>query len=96
MSYLGYVERLCEAGHLSSFNVYDDFGGGDKVCWCTKPFVFHHSVDVTNGVEYDDGGNPHPSTVGYTFEEDDFDDIWQEDHHGNKYATKLLRYKIPK
>ena len=94
MSYEGYVERLCETGHLSSFDFYPD--DEMNVCaQCKKPFVFQHSVDQTNGIECDDDGAPYPDTVGYPFEEAGFEDQWHTDHYGNKYATKISLYKIP-
>lgn len=99
MSYEGYTERLCVLGHLSRFNAYFDFFGEDekpKCSHCGNEFMFSHSVDQTNGVEYmEDGVTPHLGTVGYPFEENGWEDMWHTDHYGNKYATKLYRYKIP-
>ncbi len=93
MSYEGYTEYLCSNGHLSSLDAY--FEAARLCTRCNAKIVFAHDVDETNGVGYDDEGNEMPGTIGYPFEENGFDDIWHKDHYGNKYATKLIRYKIP-
>ncbi len=99
MSYEGYQEKLCSNGHLShSSDTYGDFieSGSPLVCkFCASPFVFTHSVNETNGIEYDDDGVPYSETIPYPFKETGFDDIWKEDHYGNKYAVKRLKYEIP-
>ena len=45
MSYEGYVQRICEAGHLSRADAYDD----PSTCFCGHKVVFRNSVDQTNG-----------------------------------------------
>lgn len=97
MSYEGYVEYLCSKGHLSSLDVYfyDDLE--HNCCQdCGEDFVFQHSVDQTNGIEYDEDDKPLSGTIAYPFKEVSFEDIWHEDHHGNRYATKRLIFEIPK
>lgn len=85
MSYEGYVEYLCERGHLSGADCYDD---DLKVCRCGAPMAFRHAVDQTNG-EIDDDPHTMPAPV----REIGFDDDWKNDHHGNRYAAKLVRYE---
>lgn len=92
MSYEGYSEHLCGEGHYTATGAYYFEEG----CPCGKPFVFSHSVDQTNGVEYDEEEVPLPSTIPYPFKGDGFTDIWKKDHYGNKYALKRLKFKIPK
>jgi len=99
MSYEGYQEKLCSNGHLSySSDIYGDFIESESplVCsFCKAPFVFSHEVDETNGVLFDDNDNELPHTIPFPFKEIGFDDIWKEDHYGNKYAVKILKYEIP-
>ena len=93
MSYEGYVIYLCEEGHKSSFDAYADLAKDDYSCKhnnCNKPFVWCQSIDQTNGYFQDD-----PSTYERNLEVKGFDDIWKEDHYGNKYAVKLLKFTIP-
>lgn len=86
MSYEGYTEYLCAAGHYSSQNVYD---GDLKECpHCGARLAFSHEVDETNG--YDES---HPYTCDAPKEEIGFDDVWHVDHYGNRYTTKLARYR---
>lgn len=96
MSYEGYSEHLCENGHISNFNQYFTPIEGTLCNICNGIFVFVHHVDETNGVEFDQEGNPYLNTIPYPFQEIGFDNDWKEDHYGNKYAIKILRYKIPK
>lgn len=93
MSYEGYVERLCVDGHLFTYDVYE--GLPENCPTCQKEWAFSHSVDQTNGIEYDDDGKEYPNTVNYPFEVAGYDEHWHVDHHGNKYATKSPRYKVP-
>lgn len=93
MSYEGYVEKLCEKGHLSSFDVYE--GEAETCPRCGTPWAFTHSVDQTNGIEEDDDGVPYPNTIGYPFEENGFENEWHVDHYGTRYATKIFLYKLP-
>lgn len=94
MSYEGYVERLCEKGHYSYFDAHSE--DPEQTCeFCQKSFIFTHRVDLTNGVEYDDAGDPLPGTVGYPFKEVNFEDHWHKDHYGNDYSVKIPVYEIP-
>ncbi len=45
MSYEGYVQMLCAAGHLRLRDVYET---DPERCDCGQPFVFTHDVDETN------------------------------------------------
>lgn len=86
MSYEGYTEFLCRAGHYDTCDAYAD---GPKACRaCSAPFAFSHGVDVTNGYSrhYSYSCEAKKVEIG-------FDDIWHTDHHGNRYATKLIRYE---
>lgn len=85
MSYEGYMEFICESGHYSCVDVYVD---APKTCECGNRIKYYHMVDETNGIDYD-----YPDTCPGAREEIGYDDIWHEDHYGNKYATKRLRYK---
>lgn len=85
MGYSGFKERLCIDGHYSAVDVWDV--DQPAACVCGKAFRYSHGVDQTNG--YDES---HPSSCRAPKVEVGFDDIWHEDHHGNKYATKRHRY----
>lgn len=87
MSYEGYREYLCKNGHYFSFNVWNEPEKPECPC-CGNPPELYHGVDQTNG--YDES-NPYTCdapkiVIG-------FDDKWHEDHYGNKYATKIMRYR---
>ena len=86
MSYEGYEERLCKDGHYHAYDVYASF---PIVCpTCSKDWAFYHGVDQTNG--YEEGRD-----FTYPAKKDDagFTDLWKEDHYGNKYASKQMKYK---
>ena len=95
MSYEGYTEMLCEQGHRLCVESYNWDHEPSHCPVCNGKMVFRHEVDQTNGIEWDENGIPLPHTVSYPFEEDGWDDEWLEDHYGNRYAKKILRYKIP-
>ena len=88
MSFEGYYEKLCEDGHLTTFDVYYYFKP-DK-CRCGKEFVWWHIVDVTNGMDEETGeGMP-----------TDFEILSEEKvetcnccNHTN--VIEEVRYKIP-
>jgi len=91
MSYEGYIEFICPNGH---YHFVDDGYEAEqykKLIECqichTRP-IFFHQVDVTNG--YDES---HADTCNAEKEEIGFDDQWHSDHYGNKYATKIFKYK---
>jgi len=96
MSYSGFREYICEYGHYTSIDCWDD----QEKCNCGAKFKYRHSVDTTNGYgdhrdylalqgcDYDDSyfdERAPKKEIGFT-------DIWHEDHYGNKYATKQLRF----
>lgn len=104
MSYEGYDEFLCEDGHYFTQGCWEDPTSGCP--YCGKEMKYTHSVDQTNGVQYisatsrysadepeDHTWYPEPSTVPAPKEEIGWDDIWASDHHGNKYASKLMKYR---
>lgn len=98
MSYEGYTQHLCRFGHLTEQDAMEAMyiEAVENCSRCHSPFIFRHGVDQTNGIEYqEDGETPQPYCVGYPFEEDGFEDEWHIDHYGNKYATKIPKYKIP-
>ena len=45
MSYEGYTQSLCEKGHLSCFDCWDD----QEKCRCGEKIVWRNNVDQTNG-----------------------------------------------
>ena len=52
MSYQGYVENLCQKGHLTIIDAYDM---SSKFCHCNEEFIWSNGVDQTNdsGFPYD-------------------------------------------
>lgn len=86
MSYSGYTEYLCETGHYSNKDCWDEPMTKCKVC--SKKIKFSRAVDTTNGVEIE---------LEYTYpakrEEIGFEDIWKTDHYGHRYSTKRVLYK---
>lgn len=85
MSYSGFTEQLCVNGHYSAHDVWGD---EPLVCAaCGSAFHYCHGVDQTNG--YDES---HASTCRAPKEQIGSEDIWQEDHLGNIYATRRRRY----
>ena len=86
MSYEGYEEYLCEQGHHL---VYDCYEMEPVICFhCGSKLTYWHPVDQTNGIE-----NDNPSTFNAKTEVIGYDEEWQEDHLGNKYVTKLWKFK---
>lgn len=96
MSYEGYEEHICENGHhwtldagFYSFGQPEDSGPDFYNCpHCGKPAKYMASVDQTNGYYEDD-----PSTFAAPKKEVGFEDKWQTDHYGNKYAVKIRLYE---
>lgn len=86
MSYEGYQEYLCANGHYQSMDCYaDDPTACDR---CGAAFAHWHPVDQTNGVE-----DANPSTMPAPKEQIGADDEWHIDHHGNRYAVAIPRYR---
>jgi hypothetical protein len=84
MSYEGYRELLCVTGHYSAYDAYDD---ASPVCGvCGQAFRYMHGVDQTNGHDASD-----PACCNAPVVELGFDDIWREDHYGNRFAMKVKR-----
>lgn len=48
MSYEGYVQCICSAGHFFSASAYDE----KLICSCGKEAAWHNNVDDTNCDEY--------------------------------------------
>lgn len=89
MSYEGFVEFLCEQGHYHTCDCNDSY---PKTCEvCGGSINYRHSVDTTNGYNEE-----YPSTCRGPKTEIGFDDRWQEDHYGNRYAVKILRFEPDK
>ena len=85
MSYEGYKEFLCERGHHLGCDCMDS---DPKACrHCGGAIEWSRSVDVTNG-EYPDYPGSLPGRKTLIEKED----VWQTDHYGNRFATKLFRY----
>lgn len=92
MSYEGYEVRLCCRGHRSVNEAYEPIDpdkcyGADN---CPHPIVWIQSVDITNGES-----ETEPWTYPRKLEVHGFDDLPREDHYGNKYFVKAIRYEIP-
>lgn len=85
MSYEGYTELLCIAGHYACHDVYAE---RPAQCDCGMPWRWSHGVDQTNG--YDES---HEATCDAPKTLVGFEDDWHTDHHGNRYAIKRNRYK---
>ena len=62
MGYSGYTEYLCESGHRTTADAFDD---DPVVCsFCDGVLKFFNSVDTTNGViEGDSATQPAPTLV---------------------------------
>lgn len=85
MSYEGYVEYLCTKGHRSCNDAYED---DLQACpRCGGELVWHHAVDQTNGVEYDENGIPDPHTIHWPLEQ-----IGEETE---TIVQKIPLYRIP-
>lgn len=86
MSYEGYVSYLCQRGHLHTRDAYVD---PPAFCPdCDAPFEWERHTDETNGPIEDD-----PATHPAALEPNSWDDVWNTDHYGNRYATKLWKWK---
>lgn len=88
MSYEGYEEYICLQGHYWSEDAYAYYGRDEeerpKCPHCQSQPCFHHAVDQTNGMIEDE-----PGTLPAPTEETGFEDDWQQDHYGNKYAVRI-------
>lgn len=83
MSYEGYEERLCKNGHHWTDSCY---GESTPCPRCKEKAVWSHSVDCTNGVEYDESGKPYPGTAPYPLKVKRYEEV----------MVKLPIYRIPK
>lgn len=86
MSYEGYRSFLCKQGHLHTRDVYAD--GLEHCPDCEAEMEWMTDTDETNGYIEDD-----PSTHAPSLEPITWDDVWHVDHYGNRYATKLWKWK---
>jgi hypothetical protein len=86
VSYSGYREFLCANGHYARTDCWDD--DPSECSFCKAKIAQRNSVDTTNGQNDDEAWSmpaaKHPAG---------FDDKWHQDHYGNRYATKVLKYK---
>ena len=57
MSYEGYTQVLCEKGHYTSYDAYNDISGNKdwKCPVCKAKLAWYNLVDLTNG-SFDDKG----------------------------------------
>ena len=84
MSYEGYTEYLCENGHHWQVDAHAE--NDDTACpRCKRPAVWSHNVDETNGIEFDEEGNPDPATVPYPLEVSGHEEV----------VVRVPIYKIP-
>lgn len=79
MSYRGINYYILKDKTLVKTGCFDD--PPENVEW-----VCH--VNTTNGIDDDD-----PTTHEPKMKEVGFADEWHVDHHGNRYATKILHYE---
>lgn len=85
MSYEGEVELLCEKGHYSRIGAHEDM---PYLCeQCSGLIQYMHPVDLTNGYNSDYPGTRYIEKI-----EIGYDDDWCIDHHGNKYAKKIVKF----
>jgi hypothetical protein len=84
MSYEGETEYLTKKGRYLVVSCHEGLpvvDEGDEI-------QYVHNIDYTNGY------NPDESWAWPAEKEEiGFEDIWHEDHYGNKYATKKILYK---
>lgn len=88
MSYEGYEEFLCENGHYYTAACAFESESTAKCPHCKKKTKWWNAVDQTNGMDEDV-----PATMSAPKKEIGFDDKWKEDHYGNKYAVKILKFE---
>lgn len=86
MSYEGYYELLCPRGHYEAYDCYAD--APSECAYCGAPFAYRASVDQTNGCV-----PGCPETCPAKKRKLRSEDRWHTDHHGNRYATRLERWK---
>ena len=89
MSYEGFEQLLCAKGHLREFDCYEPYLYTD-LCSCGAPYVYRHSVNMTNGIVEDD-----PSTLRYAFEVDK-EAQYITCNLGHKHCVVEETFKIPK
>jgi hypothetical protein len=93
MHYEGIEEFICVRGHYTSCDS-SAYGPGGKpllACpLCGGAFEYTHSIDLSGPPVQDDAAcatRCAPKLVtGST-------DLWHHDHHGHRYATKLMLYR---
>jgi len=85
MSYEGVDEWITKKGFYLVTDCYEDKPVLEDPEDCLE---WHHSVDFTNGLEEgsDYADHAKKEMIGHL-------DVWHEDHHGNKYATKKLYFR---
>ncbi len=95
MGYKGVEQFLCPEGHLTEIDAaklsyaYEEERKKLLICpHCQQKFVLNCSVDFTNG-----SCEEYPETTRGKVKEIGFIDIWHNDHYGNRYATKLMKYE---
>ena len=81
MSYEGYTQKLCAAGHLREVDAYD--WDAPVKCGCGEPFVWSHEVDQTNG-----DGAPY----SLEFDKAALTEVCNMGHH---HVVRECTYKIP-
>jgi hypothetical protein len=74
MSYEGYVEHLCPDGHYWAVDAYME-STPERCPRCGKSSAWSHDVDETNGVQYDESGEPYPNTVPWPLEVDRYEEV---------------------
>jgi hypothetical protein len=110
MSYEGYTQVLCKNGHYHTYDCYTwscicdtswDIDKQEPREWkcpiCQASLAWRNGVNLTNGsFEVNPETGKEERIDGYVeLEENGFEDVWHEDHYGNKYVTKLMHYKVP-
>ena len=91
MSFEGFDQVLCKAGHLSEFNCWDTvelFDNTDR-CTCGEPYVWRHVVDQTNG--YDESSEWTSRKKLETVTQSEYTTC----NLGHRHCTKEATYVIP-
>ena len=89
MSWEGYNEYICDAGHYFEGEAYSpNYKTPCPVCGGRIQYV--HTVDTTNGSCQEDDPSSFPGEKTLLRK----DDKWLADHYGNKYALQIEVWSV--
>ncbi len=88
MSYEGFEQHICSAGHLFTVSCSYSFDDDPEICHCGKPSVWRNCVDQTNGE--DSGYIPESSLTLLSPKEECTCSCC-----GNKHLKNMPTYKVP-